>query len=289
MGGAILINEMHPESGSRRRVLPRMTKKNIKTKFKALMIDCDGTLIESRIDAVPSKKVTEAINKASKYIHIGLATSRSYEETEYIAKHLNLTGPSILNGGALIIDFKSDKNLWEKAIPKKTADKVAKVFKKYFSQTHLNDPVNYINFLENKTSQPVYNTFCPAQTEEVARKILKELSTIPDISSVYVPSWTDGKFDILAYHTQATKLHGIFEVAKILNLETKDFIVIGDGYNDFPLLEAAGLKVAMGNAGEELKAIADYVAPSVYNDGVADVIDKFILNVIPSENEESLG
>ena len=41
---------------------------------------------------------------------------------------------------------------------------------------------------------------------------------------------------------------------------------------------ACGLKVAMGNAIPELKEIADYVAPSVDDDGVADVIEKFILN-----------
>jgi hydroxymethylpyrimidine pyrophosphatase-like HAD family hydrolase len=54
-------------------------------------------------------------------------------------------------------------------------------------------------------------------------------------------------------------------------------IGVGDGYNDFPLLEACGLKVAMGNALEDLKGIADYIAPSVDEDGVANVIEKFIL------------
>lgn len=44
-----------------------------------------------------------------------------------------------------------------------------------------------------------------------------------------------------------------------------------------PLLMACGLRVAMGNAVEDLKAIADYIAPPVENDGVADVIEKFIL------------
>jgi hypothetical protein len=41
---------------------------------------------------------------------------------------------------------------------------------------------------------------------------------------------------------------------------------------------ACGLKVAMGNAVPELKAIADYIAPSVTDDGMATVIEKFILN-----------
>ena len=44
-----------------------------------------------------------------------------------------------------------------------------------------------------------------------------------------------------------------------------------------PLLMACGLKIAMGNAYEELKSIADYVAPPIEEDGVADAIEKFIL------------
>lgn len=40
---------------------------------------------------------------------------------------------------------------------------------------------------------------------------------------------------------------------------------------------AAGLKVAMGNAIDDLKAIADYIAPTVQEDGVVDVIEKYIL------------
>lgn len=248
-----------------------------KTKYKALMIDVDGTLIDYIKEALPSIKVIAAINKASKIMHIGLATSRGYKETIEIANKLNLTGPSILHGGALIVDFSTGKTLWEKPIPKETANKIAQVFKRNYSPDFLNDPSRYIKWLENKDSIKFYNMYCPAQPEITARKILKEIKNILEISATYVPSWTSGKFDILVYQSLATKQHGIFEVAKLLNIAPKDFIVIGDGYNDFPMLEAAGLAVAMGNAVEDLKAIADYVAPSVYEDGVADVIERFVL------------
>lgn len=48
--------------------------------------------------------------------------------------------------------------------------------------------------------------------------------------------------------------------------------------NDHSLLCAYRLKIAMGNAAPELKAIADFIAPSIEEDGVATVIEKFILN-----------
>ena len=77
--------------------------------------------------------------------------------------------------------------------------------------------------------------------------------------------------------SSASKLHGIMEVAKILNIRTEEIIGVGDGYNDFPLLMACGLKIAMGNAVPELKAIADFIAPTVQDDGVATIIEKFVL------------
>jgi hydroxymethylpyrimidine pyrophosphatase-like HAD family hydrolase len=81
--------------------------------------------------------------------------------------------------------------------------------------------------------------------------------------------------DIVSEH--ASKLHGVVDVAKLMHLSTHEIIGVGDGYNDFPLLMACGLKIAMGNAVPELKAIADFVAPTVDEDGVATVIEKFIL------------
>ena len=65
--------------------------------------------------------------------------------------------------------------------------------------------------------------------------------------------------------------------ATFVRIEQYEIIGVGDGYNDFPLLMACGLKVAMGNATEDLKEIADYIAPTVDEDGVADVIEKFVL------------
>lgn len=76
---------------------------------------------------------------------------------------------------------------------------------------------------------------------------------------------------------QAIKQHGILEVAEMLGISTHEIIGVGDGYNDFPLLMACGLKVAMGNAVSDLKEIADYIAPTVEEDGVADVIEEFVL------------
>ena len=85
----------------------------------------------------------------------------------------------------------------------------------------------------------------------------------------------DHLVDVYFSHSNATKQHAVFELANILGISNDEIIGIGDGYNDFPLLMGSGLKVAMGNAVSELKEIADYIAPTVDDDGLADVISKY--------------
>lgn len=53
---------------------------------------------------------------------------------------------------------------------------------------------------------------------------------------------------------------------------------MGDAGNDEHMIRYAGLGVAMGNAFEEIKAVADFVTKSNNEDGVAYVIDQFVLN-----------
>ena len=93
-----------------------------------------------------------------------------------------------------------------------------------------------------------------------------------------MPSYQNGLLCVDVTDQSVSKMHGISEVFEILGISREDAIGVGDSYNDFPLLMACGLKVAMGNAIDELKSIADYIAPSVDDDGVTDVIEKFVLN-----------
>ena len=60
-------------------------------------------------------------------------------------------------------------------------------------------------------------------------------------------------------------------------LEKEEILTIGDQNNDIALLQAGGLKVAMGNATEELKSIADHITDSVYEDGFVKAMEKFCL------------
>lgn len=71
---------------------------------------------------------------------------------------------------------------------------------------------------------------------------------------------------------------GLRRLAEILGIDISETIAVGDNYNDMPMLMAAGLSVAAGNAVEDVKKACDVVTESDNNEGViAEVIERFIL------------
>ena len=79
------------------------------------------------------------------------------------------------------------------------------------------------------------------------------------------------------YAAGAGKELGMRQIAGRLGIPMEEVIAVGDDVIDQGIVEEAGLGVAMGNADARLKAAADYVAPTNDEDGVADVVERFIL------------
>ncbi len=78
-------------------------------------------------------------------------------------------------------------------------------------------------------------------------------------------------------HKDCNKGAGVKALADYLGIDKSEVICVGDEGNDKHMIEFAGLGVAMGNATEEIKSIAQYVTLSNEEDGVAHLIEKFIL------------
>lgn len=76
-----------------------------------------------------------------------------------------------------------------------------------------------------------------------------------------------------------TKESGVRVVCRLLGVEMAQVLAVGDSENDISMLRAAGLGVAMGNAEEQVKAIADAVTASNNEDGVAKAVQKFIFGL----------
>ena len=246
-------------------------------KYKALMLDLDGTTVPNKIDGMPSKKVTEIIAKAKDYIHVGIATGRHLELVQPIVELLQLSGPVILLGGAQILDMQTGVYLQENIINKKDLHQLFRLLKPFNVPIYIYERNGNRRYKEGDHPNKPLTLLVDNVYESQADEIITAIADISTISAHKLVSWSKGKMCIDISNASSTKQHAVLEVARILDIKTEEIIGVGDGYNDFPLLMACGLKVAMGNAVPELKAIADYIAPSVEDDGVADVIEKFVL------------
>lgn len=246
-------------------------------KYKALFLDLDGTTIPNKEDGMPSERVREAIHKAKGRVFVCIATSRPLFIANHIIDHLDIRGLCSVNDSTQIYDPVKKKFLRTIYIDNIWIPKIMRIAKRLNVKLVMNNGRSEWIAQDGYKNAKVCSLYIPTVTADVAENIIDELKIIPDIAVHKILSWTKGEISISISHATATKLHAVVRIAELLRVKAEEMIGVGDGYNDYPLLSACGLKIAMGNAASELKAIADFIAPSVDEDGVATIIEKFIL------------
>jgi len=247
-------------------------------KYKALFLDLDGTTVPLG-STTPSLRVIEAITRAHTKINICIATGRPLNISKPIIHQLHVTSLCSVHDATQIYDPIKDIVVDTVPLAHEFADKVIRIFKNYnLPKIYVEAGVKVSLYIGEAWPKDLSDIAVEDLTENLADKLISELSKISGIAIHKNVSFKKGYYWVSVVSEQATKLHAVVRLAELLGVNTKEIIGIGDSYNDFPLLEACGLKIAMGNAVPELKAIADFIAPSVEDDGVATIIDKFILN-----------
>ncbi len=249
------------------------------------MLDVDGTLIKYDYGALPSDKVVKAIKAAQKKIAVSIVTGRSFGSLTEILEKLNLkTGFAVINNGATVLDIATKRFIYDQPIGQDDAQEIAEILFEDKMAFYLKQDImhRYVDqkepFQKGEEIKCAYMFYSPEIfSSDQIDNFFKKLSHLNELTLYKTHHKDPDKFGFHISHVKATKLHGIEAIMKELGVKSDEIIGVGDGYNDFPLLMACGLKVAMGNAIEDLKELADYVAPTVDENGVADVINKFVL------------
>jgi Cof subfamily protein (haloacid dehalogenase superfamily) len=247
------------------------------SRYNAIFFDLDGTAIQNRGDAMPSPRLIEAIAGAKDKIHFIPTTGRTLTDGLPVIAALGTTGPAIMAGGTIIIDPVSGKIIKRttltaaavRAVMDIAADYPEKPL--YIREERLGpNPRSTHSHLIDDTEMMMLSGI---DDEEIA-EIGERLSSIPHVAASVARSWYGGHiFNIT--HEDATKEHAVTEVLQILGVPKQASIGIGDGGNDLHLFRAVGYKIAMANAYPELKAAADEIAPSIDEDGLAQMIEKY--------------
>lgn len=246
-------------------------------KYKALFLDLDGTTVLYQ-QPQATLKVRGAIRNADKLVKVCLATGRVLSQVKPIISDLELSGLCIIANGIQIYDPKNGQIIRQTGIPPQMVTPVFQLLTSYHLEIRQFNGIIDLPYHGEQTDRPILSLYAPELMNGLADEIIDKLNALGKLSAHKMSKPKEDTVGLEICHSEASKLHAISVVAKLLQINTHEMIGVGDSYNDFPLLMACGLKIAMGNAVPELKAIADYIAPPVEEDGVATVIEKFILN-----------
>ena len=243
--------------------------------YGALILDLDGTLI-GRNEKI-SPRVSEAIGEIPGHVKISIATGRESADVILYSRQLGLTTPQVCDNGALILDPVSGDALWSAPLGAKYAEGILAEFDRrrlVFIATH---PGGTITDHQEFANWNITRISALDMLEPDADELVTQLAANPDLHVVKVSLPYNGLWAVDITKTGIDKAAAVRQLVDILGVDASHMIAAGDSYNDIPLLQACGLGIAMGDAPDELKDIADYIAPSVDDDGLAVAINEFVL------------
>lgn len=264
--------------------------------IKLIATDMDGTLLDKNHEV--SKENRDAIIRAQeKGVKFVLASGRpTYGMLHYI-KELKMKeygGYLISYNGGQIIDCKTMKPIFSQLI---TSEQVNIAFNKakefgasimtYIdNMIYIYKPTEYTD-LEVTGTKMDYTIIedinevdlssivkCLIVDEPEKLKIIEKnmKETLGDI--FYVVRSQPVFLEVL--HKDVDKGKTLERLIEILNLDKENVIAVGDNYNDYPLLEAAGIPIAVENAKDKLKKIAKYISVHHENHALRDIINKYV-------------
>lgn len=253
---------------------------------KMIVLDLDGTTL--RNDKTVSEETIKTLLECRKEGNtILFATARPPRDAyKYVPQPLR-DNPIICYNGACIISSEKLNVLYKKEISKEDVLKLLDIIEKYgYSNmcVEVNDAL-YSNFDTTDFFGNAKNCIVDLKTMdfEAAYKVIicskKEITK--DVVQEFPKSCkgiiTDNGTLCQIINSQASKWKCVSSLAEKLNINKEDIIAFGDDYNDIDMIKNAGIGVAMGNAQEDVKSIADYVTDTNINDGVAKYLNKNIL------------
>jgi len=291
------------------------SSKGDKQMKKLIAIDLDGTLLSSHIEI--SQENVQAIQKAQDAGHIVMICSgRAPEDIKNVLAKTPLSCPLAGSNGTMVVA--DGKLLSQISINKENVKTVAKIlnetkypFKVYTSHgiyvastwterilAFLEENKEFSNNLSSKeykflTEQPketdtvkIFENIDDvlAKNDLAVQKFfiptisgkMELISTLEKIEGISIT--TSGPYNVEIMDVNGNKGNGIKVMAEYFSIPIEDTVAIGDNFNDVPMMDVAGLSIAMGNADPTVKEKADVVTLSNNEHGVAHAIEKYILN-----------
>ena len=275
-------------------------------KYKLLVLDIDGTLTNSQ------KKITDVTLNAlldlqERGVKVVLASGRPTPGVLPLAKQLKLEqyGSFVLSyNGARVMNCQTGEVIYQNVISHKDIPVLYDAAVKHnvgiityeeegvisgrgsdsFIELEarinnipikcVDDFPNYVTFDVNKCLMTGEGDYLAKVEQEMKKEFEIKFLEFGKRFSIY----RSEPFFLEIMPQNIDKAFSLNKLLQHLNISKEEMICCGDGFNDMSMIQFAGLGVAMANAQEPVREIADYITLSNDEDGIVHVIDRFILS-----------
>ncbi len=260
--------------------------------IKAIAFDFDGTLLNPQKELTP--KTIEAVEALkARGIRIILATGRSFRAMLPFKEQLGVHTPTINYNGAAICDSRTGTPLYETLLKEQAARKIIELGRvnglhtqgfrhekllfealapealKY--QEHVNFEGDVVNFDDYKLLELTKLMYISKDTETILQ--------LDNILDTEFPYKVHHCYSLPNYYEmmdgEANKGNALSLLLNDLSIAPAQTMAFGDGQNDLPMLQFAGIGVSMENADDKVKSLTQYHAPPNDRDGVARFLNNF--------------
>jgi HAD superfamily hydrolase (TIGR01484 family) len=243
-------------------------------KFKLLALDMDGTVLnEEQVISEANRLAIAAAIKAG--VTVMFSTGRGIHSARPFIDELKLQSPIVtINGGEV---WRSPDDLYKRHLMEA----------KWIQQMH-EMAIEFDSWFWAYAVEGVYNRDnWPGEINHIEwMKFGFYTENLEKLAAIRMELESGGVFEISNSHPfnlemnplGISKASGLIDICGLMGIEMSEVIAMGDSLNDLMMIRAAGLGVAMGNAQDELKQAANIITASNVEDGVAQIIEQYILN-----------
>lgn len=259
--------------------------------YRLVVLDLDGTLLGSNNEISPRNLgVLRALHRRG--VHVCIATGRMQPTAQAVTATIDFPHTLAVFNGALVINSNTDERLQQWYLsPAETRE----LFTCYVG-LHLEKTCRFDVFTDHmwfatpltddvvgrakKYKVPIANLPPEWPGAEAAKVMMRvplsqarEIATTVGERFPHLQTTMSTPTLLEVNASNASKGQAIVRLAHTLGIDTNDIVAFGDQLNDVDMLKVAGYAVAMGNAIDDVKQIADHITGPHHEDGVAQVLE----------------
>ena len=272
--------------------------------IKIIASDLDGTLLAPDHVSITPRTLSALTKAHSMGVKIAISTGRTLSLIKDVAEKLPFVDYIIYSNGSGVYDCNKKQTVFVQPIKKDTSEKIIDLLDSlgvyynvyangniYLTQTSdtsifekVDLPKDFLHkFLATAKNVPdIKNATADADTEMIVVYFAPDpasneiMSLVKSSGELHTVSSFSNNIEIMAEN--ASKGNAVKAICDISGCTAENAMTFGDAWNDCSMLEFAEYSFAMENGDEKCKNSAKNICPSNAEDGVAKMIEKYILN-----------